>query len=181
MDFYQKYFLINLNDYSNIGIDLEINKLLFIVALAIILATLAISLIRSTMHIALGRMVRKEALSEESAMTLDELGINFFAVRAALKDDGMLRKMISRVGENEYTYEEYIEYSKKKHKKEKTDFKSAKFYIKESAMERAQSILDSNDTPILHTVLFCVLIFAVFVVLMLMMPDILGFVNKALK
>ena len=98
MDFYQKYFLINLNDYSNIGIDLEINKLLFIVALAIILATLAISLIRSTMHIALGRMVRKEALSEESAMTLDELGINYFAVRAALKDDGMLRKMISRVG-----------------------------------------------------------------------------------
>ena len=181
MEFYQKYFLINLNDYSNIGINLEINKLLFIILLAIIAATLSISLIRSTMHVALKRMVRKEALSEESALTLDELGINSFAVRMALSDDGMLRKMVSRVGEKQYTYEEYIKYSKKKHKKEKTDYKSAKFYIKESSMERVQSILDSNDTPILHTVLFCVLIFALFVVLMLFMPDILGFVNKALK
>ena len=181
MDFYQKYFLINLNDYSNIGIDLEINKLLFIVTLAIILATLAISLIRSTMHIALKRMVRKEALSEDSAMTLDELGINSLALRLALSNDGILTKIIGRAGEKQYTYEEYIEYSKKKHKKEKTDFKSAKFYIRESAMDRAQSILDSNDTPILHTALFCVLIFAIFVVLTLMMPDILEFVNKAVK
>ena len=47
LEFYNKYFEINLNDYKSIGIDLEISKVLLAFLIAIIIATIIININRA--------------------------------------------------------------------------------------------------------------------------------------
>ena len=180
MNLYEKYFLINLKDYPALGIDLEINKILLFVVIGAILAFIFVGYIRAGIAATLKALLRREALGEDSARTLDELRINTLPVRLALKNlGGKTASVIARVGEKKYTYEEYIELSKKKgFKEEKTDLSTARFYIKEGKRDEAKAIYDRFDSPVFHTVLACVLLIALYSCILFCMPGILNILNS---
>lgn len=180
MEFYKEYFLINLKDYSNIGIDLEIVKLLLILALAAVVAIIAINYIRYTRRIIVKRLMRREAVSEESALTLDELDLNRARYRRALDPYKKLSDIVGRVGEKEYTYDEYVELLKDENFSDEIDFNTARFYIRPTENERAMKINDSSDALVLHTVMECAFIIAMFACLIFLMPSILNTINSLL-
>ena len=198
MNFYEKYFLINLKDYSNIGLDLEINKILFCILVGAVLAIAIIGYRKVGICRVLKSLLRHESRDEESAKTLDELKINSLCVRIALSaTEGRLAKIISRVGATSYTYEQYIASIKKNKSKpsdgetggavkdaqiidDKIDFSTARFFISADKTEEAKSVYDRSDSPTLHTVLTCVLLVSLYICLLFAMPGILELVNSFL-
>ncbi len=180
--FYEKYFLLNLKDYPNIGIDLEINKILFCIILGIIAASFIINFIRGTCKSVITKLTRHNSYAEDSAKTLGELKINSPLTRYILKTNKRLLSIIKRVGEKSYTYEEYVAMTKEKgYKEEKIDFETARFYIAEDKRDEAAGILNMKDTSFLSTVLFALLLLSMFVCLMFLMPEILPFINNLLE
>lgn len=175
MDFYEKYFLLNLKDYPSLGIDLEINKILLYILVGSILALAFLGYRKAGVSAAVKAILRRGATDEESAKTLDELKVNTFAVRSILRTSGgRISKLILRVGARKYTYEEYVKLTKKRtFKEEKIDFATAKFYIPKEKSDEAKKIYERSDSPLFHTLLASVLLVALFVCLVFAMPEIL--------
>ncbi len=181
MDFYEKYFEINLNDYPNIGIDLEITKIIFVFLLGAVFAIIAINYIRSNMYTVIKALKRHGADSEENAKTLAELGIDKKSIRALITSNSQLKRTVGIAGQVKYTYEEYIKLSKDKNFNDKINFDEAKLYIKPEEDELAKRIFDAKSPTVLETVLMCLLMTAIFVCLMFFMPSILAFINNSIK
>lgn len=192
-EFYENYISINLKDYSNIGIDLEITKVLFAFFIAIIVATIVINYNRACTALVIKRLLRREALNTESAKTLSELSATALGVKMLLKSNGRIKRIIKRVGETEYTYEEYLALGKKRKKnkgentpetsvksEEKIDFSTARFYLNSERLDEAKGIVERDRSSIINTVLLCLLVTAVFVCLVLLMPELLNLLNGAL-
>ena len=184
---------INLKDYTNIGIDLEITKLLFAFFIGIIVATVVINYNRACTALVIKRLLRREALSQESARTLTELSVATLGVKMLLRSNGRIKRIIKRVGEKEYTYEEYMALGRKRKKnkgegtpetsakaEEKIDFSTARFYLSEERLDEAKGIVERDRSSVLNTVLLCILVTAVFVCLVLVMPELLNLINGAL-
>ena len=181
-EFYQKYFLVNLNDYSNIGVDLEISKVLFYFLIGIIVATAIINYRRSAMITMIKKLLRHEIYSEDDAKTLTELNINNFGTRLALNGKGRLSGIVKRAGEKEYTYEEYSALIKSKNfKEEKINFEEAKFYLNKEKEEDAQRVLNVPAPTVINTLLFCILLIAVYICIIMIIPDILTLINNFIK
>ncbi len=173
--FYKKYFLINLADYPNIGIDFPITIVLLCFFAALIVTTIVVNLRRSKIETIIKQLSRYSAYSESDAKTLSELKLDNKAFRYLLsKPEGQIASMISRVGEKKPTYEEYMS---KDYKTEKIDFEEARFYIKEEARDRAKKVLELGSATPLNTILFCLLLLAVYICLALLMPGILSAIN----
>ena len=199
MNFYEKYFLINLKDYPNIGIDLEINKILLYVLIGAMLAVVMLGYRKAGIARVIKSLLRHEAKDEGSAKTLDELKINTLCARVALiSAEGRIAKVIRRVGAHQYTYEEYIAAIKKKKGKtkgedteknkqsnplaaEKINFSTAKFYICEEKTEEATRIYDRTESPVLHTILTCVLLLSLYTCLLFAMPGLLDVINASMS
>ncbi len=176
--FYKKYFLLNLEDYPNIGGDFPISAFLLILAVGFIITTVIVNYRRAKMTAIITRLTRLEATSEESARTISELRLDTRVIRSLLsKTDGQLAAVVARAGAKAPTYEEFMS---KGYKKEKIDFSEARFYISESGRDRAKRILDMGAPTVLNTVLFSILIFAVYICLVLLMPALLSALNDYL-
>ncbi len=202
LQIYRRYLSINLKNYKYIGIDLEIGKVLLAFTIGIIIAAIVISLQRNMMIAIIKKLIRVEAIDKESAKTLSELGFTgfyAFICRGLLKGSGRLKRLVKRVGEREYTYEEYVAILKTKDKKkkqngeviketketrrslkEKIDFTTAKFYVKDQNSTDTRTLLDARGATLLHTVLFSVLVVSIYICLMLLMPEILTLINNSL-
>lgn len=181
-EFYNKYFLVNLNDYSNIKIDLEISKILFFLLVGIIIATVIVNYRRASMILIIKKLLRHEIFSEDSAKNLSELGIDNIGVRLALSSGGRLSGIVLRAGEKKYTYEEYSQLIKsKKFKEEKIDFSDARFYINKENLEDAQKIVDVPMPSIINTLLFCILLIAVYIFIILLIPELLTLINNIIS
>ena len=177
---YYDLFLINLKDYSNIGIDLEINVLLLFIFLALCVCFFVINHHRATTQLIVKQLTRHEAEDEESAKTLAELGLEgSVSVKWMLRSEGQISKLVGRVGEKTYTYEEYEALMKSKGgvPKENIDLSTARFYVRSEAKERISFIVDTYGSSILRTTLYCVLILALYICIALCMPEILSFIN----
>lgn len=98
-EFYNKYLSINLNDYSNIGIDLEISKILFCFLVGLIIATVIVNYRRASMILIIKKLLRHEVFSEDSAKSLSELDANSLGVRLSLTSDKRTMSMVKRAGE----------------------------------------------------------------------------------
>jgi len=194
-EFYNDFFSLNLKDFNNIGIDVEINKVLFVFTVVIIIGAVFISYFRNSMVTVIKRLKRFDALTEESAKTLDEIRTNTFGARVLMRSSNRLKRIVKRVGEKDYSYEEYVELSKKQKRKKKDkktrakikekkkayrDLTNARFYIRDLSENETKRVLMTRTTTVFNTVLFCVLIFAVFVCLLLLSPLILRFINDLL-
>ncbi len=182
-NFFFDFFLLNLKDYVYIGVDFYINLVLLAIVLALCASCFVINHGRSTMQTVIKQLARHGATSEDSAKTLGELGLaDSAAIKRALSGSGRLMKLVGRVGEKVYTYEEYTELSRKKGgiPKEAIDFSQAQFYIRPGEDKRAKFIIDSYGTSTLRAILYCVLFLAVYSCIALCMPEILTFINNFL-
>ncbi len=178
MNFYEKYFLINLRDYPNLGINFEINKILLFLAIGVILAAAAVNYRRAGTALVLKGLLRHGAKDEESAKSLADMKITSLGARMSLNGAGRLANIVKRVGAQSYTYEEYKALTKKRgYKEEKTDFATAKFYIAEDKLDEAKRIFERSDSSVIHTVLFCVFIVSIYICLLFAMPGLLEFFN----
>ena len=107
--------------------------------------------------------------------------IDGWRTRLLLSSSDRLKKLVGRVGEREYTYEEFVRLNKeKKYKEEKIDFATARFYLREEGIGRSRHIVEVGHTSMLNTVLFSILIFAIYVCILLLMPEILTVINNML-
>ena len=180
----KEYLSLNLKDYENIGVDFEINKFLFLVAIGLCVVAFVVNYKRSLMIDTVKQMIRRGATSEESAMTLTELGLGASrGIRKAVLHDSRLRRMVKIVGEVRPTYEEYVAKMKKskgRAKDDELDPKTDRIYIPNEALERAKFVYNTYNTSLLKTSLTCVFILAVSICLILASPSILSVVDAAL-
>lgn len=183
-EFYKNYICLNLKDYPNLKLDLEINKYLIATLLGLIIAIILINYMRSTVYLTVNKLLRHEAISEDSAKTLDELGINLGKVKRCLMSASQLKSIVAQVGETRLSYEEYREKvrenKKLKNKEpifEKIDFENARFYIRKDQLNVARELSFKSRSIVLNTVLFCALTVVIMICLVFLMPEILNFIN----
>ena len=184
MEFYlflRQYFSINLNDYTNIGIDFEIVKILFCFTVALIVTTVVVNIVKLQINTLIKKLIRYEATDEENAKSLEKIGMKPICARIAFLAKSRISKIVFYKGQKEYSYEEYTELLKSKDfKEEKIDFENSEFYIKSEKLDDAKRIIDVPATSVLSLVLLCVLIIAIFACIMLIMPGLLSFINNML-
>ena len=193
------YLSLNLADYDNIGIDFEISKFLLAVLVGLCISFFVIDWHRGYMLLAVKKLFRHGALDEASAKTLGELGLDrSFSVKWALSHETRLAKIVKRVGEIEYTYEEYIELEKQKKRKnkaklandgaegaaltqsDKPDFKTARFYLNSNRIDQAREIEQNYSSSVIKTSVFCLMFVIIFVGITLIMPELLSFINSSI-
>jgi hypothetical protein len=182
-NFFNNFFWLNLKDYDNIKIDFPINAFLLFLAVAIAVASVIITLYRGGLQKLIKQLTRYLAKDEKNARTLAELGLEkSFIVKLALSREGRLTRLVGRVGETVLTYEEALALSKekKKSKPERIDFETARFYIRPERGDEAKNIIENYSASMFRTALYCVLVFALYVCIALLMPEILNFINSSL-
>ena len=168
---YYDYFLCNLKYY--VGIDFPINAVLFCLTLGLILATFFVHFKDRSIHHVLRRLYKHECLDPERAETVEELHLTKrHAILYMLKNRSMLSHYVRRVGEEEYTYEDYLQ--NKKTSMPKVDLKEARFYLDPSYFLRAKGIIDRGEEPISKPILSSLIFLAVYLILMFSMPSILN-------
>jgi len=201
-EFYKDYLAINLSDYKNLKIDLQINMVLLGLVIGIIIAAILMGWHRNSMLLLIKTLHNEKCTDENSAKTLSELCIDKLGVRTLIRMSGRVGRLICRVGVKDYTYEEYIVLSqrysmmkRKKRKKDieentrdssapsidgKIDFSTARFYLRDVSSNETKVIIDKTPGSVLSIVLMCVLLISIYTILLLLMPTILEFINSLL-
>ena len=179
----KKAFEINLNDYENINFNLEINKVVLGASIALIIGIILFNTYRAKIRLVVMQLLRHEAYSEESAKTLAQLKIDkTFALKYLFKGNNILTKIVSRVGEKRFTYEDYVALSKEERvKAELIDFEAEAFYIRDDKKEFALSIVDKYNTSITKTLLAILFVVSICVCIISCMPGILNVLSNLLK
>ena len=181
LDDVKEYLSVNLNNYENIGINFEINKFILLCAVALCVVAFYVNYRRALMVNIVKQLLRKNAISEESAKTLAELRLDSSrGIKKAICTSSQLRRLISIVGESRPTYEEYVEAQKEKKKIDSPDPSTVRIYIRAESMDRAKHIYNTYNVSIFNTLLACVLIIAFGVCLVFVMPEILTLINSSL-
>ena len=179
--FFDNCFDLNLTEYKNIGINLDVSKLLALIFVIMCVITFVINWHRGYMYLAVKQIFRHGAFGEDKAMTLKALGLSGSrSVIGALKRDSRLCRIISRKGEKKYTYEEYMKLSKKSRKPDSFDIQTAEFFVREENLPLAKNVYDNYSPSLLKTVFLCVLYLIIFVCLTIVAPQILEFIDGAL-
>ena len=179
----KRHFAINLKSYDNINVNLEINKIVLGTFIVLILGVVILNNYRGNVRLMVMQLTRHNAKDEESAKTLKQLGLQKSAsVKKLLSGDNTLTKIVARVGEVKYSYEEYKALSKKEKKAEvKINFDEATFYLCEDQSDRIANVLDKYNVTTGRTVATCALIAIFGGCLIACMPEILNIVNNLLK
>ena len=179
----RRCFSTNLNDYENIGINLEINKVVLGAFVVFGVMMVVLSVYRKNMRDIVIQLMRHEAYSEDSACTLEELKLDGNRVITyILAHSDVLGKIVARVDKTQYTYDEYKALSKKEREEsERIDFSTERFYIAESHLDRARHIKEKYVVDKTRLILACVFLFIVYVALAAAMPEILNVINNLLR
>lgn len=180
LDVLKRCFSINLNEYENININLEINKVILLAFCALAIGVVFLNVYRGNIRLCVSQLLRHGATDKDSAKTLTELGLaDSKTVKFLLSRDTLLTKTVAALGEKKYTYEEYKALNKSE-RKTKIDFTSEAFYIREGKTDRARDILEKYVTSSARTVTSCVLIAIVCICVIACMPGILNVINNLL-
>lgn len=101
------------------------------------------------------KLVDRRAHTEGGALALGELGCSNFFIRTALRNSGTLRRVIRMVGDTD-----------EEHKHD--DISTAKFYLPEENIHRAEAIYGLTGTSVMSIVLsvlaFLIVVFLSFVI-----------------
>ncbi len=179
MSFTKNIFLVNLKDYPNIGIDLQISKLLFYIFVGLIVIAIVVNLRRATINLLIIKLLQEEILSKENAKTLTELDINNLGTRLLLSCNCCLSKIVL-IADNDYTEKE----SNKKSqifKRKKINFDEVRFYLNNESLGDAQKIVDVPTPSVINTLLFCILLFGIYICIVLIIPELLTFINNIIN
>ena len=173
---------MNIGEYSNIGFDVYINLVLFALCLGMCAAIIIVGIKRGTMAATVKQLMRHSAVSEDTAKTVAELNLKRTKIlENLLSRDGQMKKIVHRVGEVKYTYEEYLALMKaKKLQPESVNFATARFYIKDDEMSRAKRIYESYSAPAFKIAANVILILSIYVCVSLLMPGIFDMINTML-
>jgi hypothetical protein len=176
-------FSSNLNDYDNIGINREINKVILGAVIALIVGVIFLNVYRGNIKLVVTQLTRHKSKSEEDAKTLTELGLdNNRITKWMLSRENLLTKIVGRKGEKKYGYEEYKALTKKERiEAEKFDINTAEFYIREEQRDLAKGAMERYGTSIMHTTMTCVFIAIISVCVIASMPEILDIINNLLR
>ena len=179
----KKCFAINLNDYENISFSLEINKVVFGASIALIIGIILLNAYRGNIRYMIMQLQRHGATSEDNAKKLSELGLDKVKIiRYLLSGENMLTKIVARVGEAKYSYDEYISLDKKERAaKEKINFNTASFYLREDQTDRCAVILEKYNISAARTALACLFVAIVCVCIIACMPGILNIIDNILE
>lgn len=174
---------VNLNDYENIDIDLQINKVLFPAFVVFCIMMIALAVYRNAMRDLVVKLIRHEAFTEDSAKTLEDLGLaKSLIIPYLLSRENMLSKIVKIRGKREYTYEEYLALSKEERlAEEKIDVSKSALYIPEESSERARHIKEKYMMSKAKLVLACVFVFLIYIIVASSMSEILNVINNLLK
>ena len=180
---FKKCFSINLKDYEMIGIDLQINKAILpgFVVFALLMVVLVVN--RNKMRTLIVQLMRHDAVSQEKACTLEELGLaNERHVKYLLSGSNMLKRIVKQQGAKTYSYEEFKALSKEEKKKvEKIDFAEARFYICEEQIDRARHIKEKYQMNKWGLIIGLIFLALIYIGLAASMPEILNLINNLLK
>ena len=188
-EFYLRFFLINTNEYPNLGADLWINMLLLILLPIVVFILVAYHLVRNNTFLVVKRLSKRNATSEDNAKTLRDLGLDDKKIlKWMLSGDGQITRLVKRKGATEYTYEEYVEAQRNGRKKKsadgecpcksKIDFETAEFYLDSKQSERIGKICEKYEVRPRNTAIMCVAVVVGFIIVMLMMHEILYLLNE---
>ena len=94
-------YYVEFNLKRTTGIDLEINKILLVIALGFCAANLFINYKQSKISTVLRKLIRKKAYGEENAVTLKQIGLadNKSYGRLLNRKEGVLKTLVSSVGD----------------------------------------------------------------------------------
>lgn len=165
-DIWNRYISINLNDYTNIGIDLEISKIILIIASLIVTVTVILNFRKACINNLVDSLLNNKATDEFKAKTLSELNVNNFGTKMILSD----KSLRSVVGVKRESQED----------EEKINLKKNKFYILRDGMTKANHIASRTTPTFAKTLLFCILIFMICVCIILIIPELLTSINSIL-
>jgi len=145
--------LLNLNLKAFGGADLPIGLILLCAAVGMIVATVMIQISSATAYRAIKAMTRHKCTDPESAQTLKKLGLagDRLVCFAIKRKSPMLLRYISEAAEGEAAEESTA--------KEESE---ARFYLTPEMQDRAKELLSRSDITVLHTVLYCVILLALF-------------------
>ena len=176
-------FSINLNDYDNIGVNLEINKVVFGTFIALIVGVIFLNVYRGNIKLVVTQLTRHNAKCEDGAKTLSDIGLNNNKIiKWLLSKENFLTKIVGRKGEKKFEYEEYKALSNKERiEAEKFDIDEAEFYIREEQSDLAAGVMEKYGTSVQNTVMTCLLIAIVSICIIVCMPEILEIVNNLLR
>ena len=179
----KEYFSINLNDYDNIGINLEINKVIFGAFVALIIGVIFLNIYRGNIKIVVTQLTRHNAKCEDEAKTLAEIGLGKNRiVKWLLSQENLLTKIVGRKGERKFEYEEYKALSKKERAEaEKFDINAAEFYIRDEQKDLATRAIENYGTSVQRTAVTCLLIAIISICVIICMPEILEIINNLLR
>ena len=175
-------FSVNLNEYDNFNVSLEINKVILIAFAALIIGIILFNFYRRNIKLAVSQLIRHGAKSEDKAKTLGEIGLgNVTPIKRMLLGENLLTRIVARVGERRYEYDEYKALTKEEKEKISTvDFATAKFYIREDKLALADNVAARYNSSVLNTVISCVFAAIVCVCLIACMPGILNLINNVI-
>lgn len=177
------FFLLNLNDYSNININFPIIIFLFAFAISLSIVFFIINARAMRSVNLVKQLLRHEAHDEKSAKTLRELKIkeDFLMRNMLSQKTGRLASIVCRVGDTRMTYEEYMKLVKgKNYKEERIDFSTARFFVSKEREELAKRMIDRDNSSILKPILISIFVFAVVACLALITPDLLSYINRSI-
>ena len=180
---FKEWFSVNLNDYDNIGVNLEINKVIFGAVIALIIGVIFLDLYRANIKLMVTQLTRHNAKNEDDAKTLFSIGLNNNKIiRWLLTKENFLTKIVGRKGEKKFEYEEYKTLSNKERiEAEKFDIETAEFYIREDKSDLAAGVMEKYGASVQSTVMTCVLIAIVSICIIACMPETLEMINNLLR
>ena len=176
-----RHVFLNFKDYKNLNFNFPIGIILILFMIAFPIAVFFINKKRNTISFAMKQLVRHEAFNEQSAKSLSALRLsNLKSFKKMLTSSGQLSSMIKIVGYQKPSYEDYIKAKKEKKNLEKPNFEEVKIFISEDSREKAETIAESEITPIWKPILIAAVGVIILVLLFIFMPEILDFLNSSI-
>ena len=175
----------------DVGTLLSVRLIILGLFIGMALATFASVFNKRVLGDAVRKILSKEALSPDTALTLEELGYEKnFIIRLAVKKSTSLRRVVKSREELIYEQElenkreEYVSRKKNGEKisrlKEipyKMDVTADHFFIPEDMKYMADVKFEKKGTSLLGAIVSVIGMAIVFLIIMYFLPDILGFIN----
>ncbi len=175
-----EYLFLNLSDYENIQIDMQINLIVLAFAIGIVIATIVLGFYRSAVQTLIKQLTRHEATDVSTAKTLSELSLSGKQYVFVLKSSSMLKQMVARVGEENVSKAVDGPNDEKSENAPEIDYSTAAFYLRASGEERTKKVLSGYEASLVSSILLSILILAIAACITLCMPAILDLVNSIL-
>lgn len=180
-NFWNDIVLLNLNEFDNIGINFRFNLFLLFFALTICIAAFVYEYKRNNAYLVVKQLLRHKATSPENSKKLLDLGLDTARIRLFLSGGYIVSRVISFVGREKCSYDEYVKMNKTERKKaDKIDFSTVSMYISEENMPSANKIATEYRASFIRVLIFCLLIILVYVGIAAVSSEVFNYINSSL-